>query len=133
MDDRTVELFNDSLERCQGGPFLQRFYELFLDSSDEVKEKFAGVDMRNQQRMLKVSLYMLMLATQKGVGGEEYIEKVAQRHNHTERDIPPHLYDLWLDCLIQAVGACDPYFDSEIEQAWRDILKPGIDFMISRY
>lgn len=133
MDDRTVELFNDSLERCQGGPFLERFYELFLASSDEVRKKFAGVDMRNQQRMLKVSLYMLMLASQKGVGGEEYIEKVAQRHSRKERDISPQLYEVWLDCLMQAVGECDPYFNADVERAWRDVLKPGIEFMISRY
>ena len=133
MDERTIECFNDSLERCQVTPFLERFYDLFLSSSDEVRQKFKGVDMYNQQRMLKVSLYMLMLVSQKGIGGEEYIERVAELHSRSEHDIPAHLYATWLDCLIQAVSEYDPRFNDEVEQAWRDTLQPGIDYMISRY
>jgi hypothetical protein len=42
LNERDIELFNDSLERCTSGRrFLDRFYELFVASSTEVAAKFA--------------------------------------------------------------------------------------------
>ena len=37
-------VFRESLERCGRGVFVDRFYERFLASSPEVREKFAGTD-----------------------------------------------------------------------------------------
>ena len=63
MRETDIELFNDSLDRCSGRPgFLDRFYELFLASSDEVAEKFERTDFRKQTRVLKASLYIMMMA-----------------------------------------------------------------------
>ena len=53
--------------------------------------------------------------------------------SRAELDIKPELYDLWLDRLVQAVREFDPKFDPEIETAWRRVLRPGIEFMKSRY
>jgi hypothetical protein len=57
LNERDIELFNDSLERCTTGRrFLDRFYELFVASSAEVAAKFANTDFRVQKAALKVSL-----------------------------------------------------------------------------
>ena len=133
MHGRDVELFNDSLERCSGRPdFLRRFYVLFLASSDVVAKKFEHTNLRKQARMLKTSLYIMMLA---GGGSERvvHLERLAKLHGRAELDITPELYDLWLDRLVQAVREYDPMFDREIEMAWRRVLEPGIEFMKSRY
>jgi hemoglobin-like flavoprotein len=69
-------------------------------------------------------------------GGSErtvHLERLAKRHSKAELDIKPELYDLWLDRLVQAVREFDPMFDPEIEAAWRRALRPGIEFMKSRY
>ena len=133
MHERDVELFNDSLERCSGRPdFLRRFYTLFLASSDTVAKKFEHTDLKEQARMLRTSLYTMMLAS----GGSErtaHLERLAKLHSKAELDIRPELYDLWLDRLVQAVREFDPMFDQEIETAWRRVLQPGIEFMKSRY
>jgi hemoglobin-like flavoprotein len=133
MHERDVELFNDSLERCSTRPeFLNRFYALFLASSAEVARKFERTDMRRQARMLKTSLYVLMMAS----GESErvaHLERLAKLHGRTGLDIRPELYDLWLDRLLQAVAEFDPMFDTETGTAWRRVLQPGIDFMKSRY
>jgi hemoglobin-like flavoprotein len=133
MSERDVELFNDSIERCSGKPeFLRRFYALFLASSDAVAMKFARTDLQKQARMLKTSLYIMMLES----GEPEqtaHLERLARRHSRTELDIKPELYDLWLDRLVQAVREFDPLFNAETETAWRRVLQPGIDFMKSRY
>lgn len=133
MDERDIELFNDSLERCSASPdFLSRFYTLFLASSDTVARKFERTDLRKQARMLKTSLYVMMLA---GSRSERiaHLETLARRHSRAELDIGPELYDLWLDRLLRAVGEADPRFDQEVERAWQRVLQPGIDFMKSRY
>ena len=133
MHERDIELFNDSIERCSRRPdFLRRFYALFLASSDTVAKKFEHTDLRKQARMLKTSLYIMMLA---GGGSERdvHLERLAKLHSRAELDIKPELYDLWLDRLVQAVKEFDPMFDLEIETAWRRVLQPGIEFMKSGY
>ncbi len=133
MQERDVELFNDSIERCSNrSDFLRRFYTLFLASSDIVAKKFEHTDLRKQARLLKTSLYIMMLAS----GEPErivHLERLAKLHSRADLDIKPELYDLWLDRLVQAVKEFDPMFDSEIDNAWRSVLQTGIEFMKSRY
>ena len=133
MNERDIELFNDSIERCSCSPeFLRRFYTLFLASSDTVARKFEHTDLRAQARMLKTSLYMMMSATYESER-IVHLERLARRHSRADLDIEPGLYDLWLDRLVQAVTEFDPMFDDEIGTAWRRVLQPGIEFMKSRY
>ena len=133
MHERDVESFNDSIERCSCSPdFLRRFYTLFLASSDTVAKKFEHTALRKQARMLKTSLYIMMLAS----GESEqivHLERLAKLHSRAGLDIKPELYDLWLDRLVQAVQEFDPMFDPETETAWRRVLQPGTEFMKSRY
>jgi len=133
MQERDVELFNDSIERCSRNPeFLRRFYALFLASSDAVAKKFEQTDLRKQARMLKTSLYTMMLASSESER-VAHLERLAQLHSRAGLDIKPELYDLWLDKLVQTVSECDPLFDTGTGTAWRRVLQPGIEFMKSRY
>ena len=133
MHERDVELFNDSIERCFREPeFLGRFYTLFLASSDTVARKFEHTDMRKQARLLKTSLYIMMLASSESER-VVHLERLAKLHSRAGLDIKPELYDLWLDCLLRAVAEFDPLFGAETETAWRRVLQPGIEFMKSRY
>jgi hemoglobin-like flavoprotein len=133
VDEKDIELFNDSIERCSSkSDFLRRFYTLFLASSDAVAKKFERTDLRKQARMLKTSLYIMMLASDESER-IAHLERIAKRHSRAELDIRPELYDLWLDRLLQAVKEYDAMFDAETEAAWRRVLQPGIEFMQSRY
>jgi hemoglobin-like flavoprotein len=133
MDQQDIELFNDSIERCSTRPdFVSRFYTLFLASSDTVAKKFERTDLRKQARLLKTSLYIMMMASSDSER-TVHLERLAKRHSRTELDIKPELYDLWLDRLVQAVRECDPMCDAKTETAWRRVLQPGIDFMKSKY
>jgi hemoglobin-like flavoprotein len=133
MDEKDVELFNDSIERCSSKPdFLGRFYTLFLASSDTVARKFERTDLRKQATLLKTSLYIMMLASDE-TERVVHLERLAKRHSRADLDIKPELYDLWLDRLVRAVRESDPMFDAQTEAAWRRVLQPGIDFMKSKY
>lgn len=134
MNEQEIELFNDSLERCtRASGFLDRFYELFLASSEEVPQKFKHTDFRKQKRVLKISLYMMMLVTEGKVEGDAHLERIARLHSRRELDIKPELYELWLDCLIRAVKDFDPLCNRETERVWRKIMRAGIEFMKSKY
>jgi hemoglobin-like flavoprotein len=135
MDRPEIEVFNDSLARClRGDQFFQRFYELFLASSPEVREKFQATDFRKQRRMLQSSFYMLVEYIVLGWPEcQAFLERIAAAHGRHGRDIQPHLYDLWLDCLLRAVRELDELYSAEVEGAWRFMMGAGITFLKSRY
>ncbi len=130
-----IESFNDSLARCgRGDQLFQRFYDLFLDSSAEVREKFRNADVRKVRRELKTAFYMLVEYMAMGWPEcEAYLERIARVHGRQGRDIAPHLYDLWLECLLRAVKEHDALWSSEVEAAWRYMMGAGISFLKSRY
>jgi len=111
---------------------MHRFYERFLGSSEEVREKFAGVDLERQFQMVTDSLYVLAVVAE-GQGPTEALEGIAERHSRRGADIRSGLYDLWLGALLATVADHDPEFDPEVEDAWRQTLATGIEYMRSRY
>jgi hemoglobin-like flavoprotein len=132
MSQRT-SIVAESLARClDNGRFLDRFYELFVSSSDTVADKFRNTDFVKQKRTLASSLYLMIMAME-GDGPVAYLERIADRHGRNDLDIRPEMYDVWLDCLVCAASECDPEFSDEVEQEWRDVMRVGIDFMRKRH
>ena len=113
--------------------FLERFYELFLDSSDEVRERFKDTNFERQRRALSSSLVLMILALDGGAPARTYMDQVAARHSRDDLDVPPRMYDAWLDCLMLAAREFDPQFDDALEQDWRSTLSEGIALMRARY
>lgn len=134
MNDKTKKIFHQSFTRCQKQEgFFKRFYEIYVESSDEVKEKFKNTDMERQVKMLTNSFYTAKLATNGGAAIKNNLQKLAAVHGKKGRDIRPGLYDLWLDCLMQAVNEFDAEFSSDVDAAWRSMLLPGIGYMQAHY
>lgn len=131
---RQVSSFSQSLSRCLANPaFLDRFYELFISSSETIAEKFRDTDFERQKRALSSSLYAMVMAAEGGEAAIGYLDQIARRHGRQDLDIPPEMYDVWLTCLIQAVRESDPDFTLEVEQVWRGMMRFGIQFMRDRY
>jgi len=132
MDEKTLELFNDSFENCLSNEsFLPRFYALFLDSSAEVREKFKNTDIRRQSRILKKSLYVLTMAS---IGTEEArseLIRLGKSHGLEGMKIPEYMYDLWLNCLLRTVREFHSDWKPEIERSWREMLTPHIEIIKS--
>jgi hemoglobin-like flavoprotein len=136
MTSGAVDAFRASLKRCLADPtFMKDFYDLFVASSPEVREKFRNTDFERQNRALADSLYIMAVAAQGGEGSIAWREmsKIAKRHSRGDRDIAPELYDLWLDCLLKAAQKHDPQFSPDLKDAWRETLLPGIGFLRDRY
>ena len=136
MPQDHVATFRSSLQRCLANPaFFESFYDLFIGTSDEVKEKFKNTDMKRQANMLQDSLFVLAVAAQ---GAERSparysLPGLAEKHSRKGLDIRPELYDLWLDALLETVKRHDPEHSAEIEAAWRTTLASGIEYMRSHY
>ena len=132
-----LRFFLDSLYRVSGEPedqrdFLSRFYEIFLAESPEIRARFDNTDMERQREMLAQSLHEMVDFATSRVASDR-LGRVADRHSRRQRDIPPELYEVWLDSLIRTVREMDPLFCEEIELAWRVVLAPGIAYMTFRY
>ena len=131
-----IEIFVTSLKRCLTHPeFLLDFYGLFMDSSEEVRQKFANTDFKRQTRVLAESFWVISVAAQGSRTSAAWgdLPRLAAHHSRNELDIRPGLYDSWLDCLVAAARKHDGQFSPEIEDAWRKTLAVGIDYMRSKY
>jgi hemoglobin-like flavoprotein len=136
VDEAAVSTFLASLKRCLAQPgFLERFYERFVGSSEAVREKFRGTDMKRQARVLADSLYVVANAVQ---GAENSVArselpKIAERHDRRHMDITPELYDAWVDTLVATARDTDPQYGPAAEAAWRETLAFGVRYMRDRY
>jgi hemoglobin-like flavoprotein len=133
-----ARVFNDSYERVMHGPsrssgeFFTAFYKLLVATSDEAASKFRNTDMAAQVRMLQSSVTVLLnfFVTSHQ---DEYLGQLAERHGKRGLDIPPELYSVWLDCLIETVRQFDSKFNDDVATAWQVVFSKGIDFMTSRH
>ena len=127
------EIFTESFSRILGKgaynpAFITCFYEIFLDASPVVAEKFAHTDMSAQRTMLHDSLLTMADFGRTKVLNPR-LKQLADIHSRRRQDISPALYDLWLESLVTAVSRYDPDFDEDVALAWRIALAPGICFM----
>ena len=123
IDGEVIIRFRTSLERCLArSEFLERFYQRFMASSEEVREKFAKTDFSKQHRVLRGSLYLMSRAAMGLEDGREHLMAVAKTHGSAQLAIPPHHYDLWLEALIETAREMEQHFDAELEAAWREVL-----------
>ncbi len=135
MDERILETFDDSLQRCNAKRgFENRFYEIFLASSPKVAEKFANTDFVRQKRALRASLHTILLAVgDQENGPDKYLRDLAEQHSSRELDIGAELYDYWLDSLLRAVEEYDPEYGPEVKDAWEQVMMVGVSYLLSRY
>lgn len=127
----TALQFHQSFERCVNDPrFIDKFYEIFLSSSDEISILFKDTDMETQKVMLATSMAYMTRAYE---NEPSHLAEIAEKHNKNYLDINPHLYPLWLDSLVATAKLIDPLFDKDTENLWREIMQPGIDYIISKY
>jgi len=131
MDTEAIQTARDSLTRCKRDPgFLKRFYELFIEESPEIQEKFANTDLERQRKVLSDSLFLMLTASGTKMGfAHRELEKLAKRHSRAQLDVKPEWYDLWLDCLLKSVAEFDPEYSEELDTAWRESLRDGIELL----
>lgn len=124
----------ESYHRCEAsGKLFDTFYAIFLAKSAEIPPKFAKTDMERQKQDVMASVLMaLRLGTGEPVA-RQYVQEIAASHSRRGHNIRPQLYGLWLDALCEAVEIHDPRYAPELEEQWRQAMRPAIAMMIAAY
>lgn len=132
MERSAHDLAQQSYARCLRAPgFFARFYEHLLASDESIPPLFAGTDYPRQYKLLQHGLGLLLSYSKKPDAA--LLERIAARHSASALNVRPPMYALFLDSLLATVREYDVDFSEEAEKAWREVLRPGIEFMQSRY
>lgn len=128
----SVHVAQESYERCLRAPdFFAHLYERLLASDPVIPSMFARTEFPRQHRLLQHGLGLLLIYAKRA--DRELLDRIAARHSSSGLDVNPSLYPHFVSSLISAVRHCDPRCSEEIEQAWREAVRPGLEFMASRY
>lgn len=57
----------------------------------------------------------------------ERLDTLLLKHGPKNLNVRPDLYPFWVESLVSAVSQHDPEFNSELDQAWRQTVKSGIE------
>ncbi|WP_022963926.1 globin [Halopseudomonas pelagia] len=129
---RSDEIVMQSYGRCcASASFFDDFYQRFLDSSEEVREKFVNTNMPAQKQLLRQGILNLVLYS-RGLPPTK-LKALAESHSRGKLDVQPHLYELWLESLLLTIEQHDSSFDTSIKHAWAEVLRKGIDVIKSGY
>src|SRR5215468_3350694 len=96
METGSIDVFQESLKRCLVTPdFLHDFYEMFMASADEVRQKFRKTDFPRQTRVVADTLFLMAVAAgsrDHAVAWRE-LDRLAETHSRRGLDISPRHYD----------------------------------------
>jgi hemoglobin-like flavoprotein len=123
-----------SFARCCGhDDFIDTFYHCLVSEAPQTAPMFAETDMVTQDTLVRAGINHLIDCADGVVGIASKIREIGTKHDRDHLNVQPELYERWVDALVQAVTQCDDQFDSHVEEAWRAVLRPGIDLMASVY
>lgn len=126
--DRVMQSYG----RCCASPtFFDAFYDNFLASSPQIREKFVKTNMTAQKQLLRQGILNLVLYA-RGMPDTK-LRALGCSHARDALDIRPELYDLWLDALLRTIRDHDKAWDEQTAQAWREVLTKGINLIKSFY
>lgn len=54
-------------------------------------------------------------------------------HDQCHYSIEPHLYDLWLNAIVETAAECDNEWSHSLELSWRSTLEKVVGIMSSDY
>ena len=132
MQQTAHALAQESYARCQRSPrFFPSFYEHLLASDPAVPPMFAKTEFPKQYKLLQHGLGLLLSYGNKR--DDALLDRIAARHSASALNVSPPMYPLFIDSLLATVREHDSRCTDETEAAWRESLRPGIEFMQSRY
>ena len=127
-----LKLVEESYARCFESPgFLDTFYQQLLESSPAIPPMFSQTDFERQHKVLQHGLGVLLIYAKRE--NPALLQRIADRHNRDDVAVDPSLYPFFVESLLSAVRKHDPQVDPDLEEAWRAVLAPGIEFMKDQY
>lgn len=132
MEQPAHTIAQHSYTRCLRAPdFFSALYDRLLASDPAIPPMFARTEFPKQHKVLQHGLGLLLSYAK--APDDALLERIAARHSAGGVNVPPDMYRFFVDALLHAVRDCDPQCDDEVEAAWREAIRPGIELMQSRY
>ena len=125
-------VINSYLHCLEKDGFLDRFYELFLNTDERISDMFLLVDFDKQKDLLRKGIMtILSFLDHESLAGKITIKRLRETHSSRGMNILPEYYQIWKSCLIQAVSEYDHEFSDEIRSYWENVLDKGIELISS--
>jgi hypothetical protein len=118
--------------RVNGVSFRDAFLDNLLRSCPEVAHRMLRGDLESFRSTLMISIDHLASVYLNGEPSN-VLKGVARRQSRGERDIEPRLYEYFLEALLQTVRQYDPKCSEDVEEAWKTVLRPGLEYMKRMY
>ncbi len=119
--------------RLRRGDFADAFYDNLASQSAEIGPMFAQTDMNKQNELLRLGIESLIDFAAQRPDVERELHRLGEIHDRNHLAIRPELYPLWLNALLETVRDIDADCTPEIETAWKSVVTPGIDLILSMY
>jgi len=133
MDDM-IHNVHASLNRCLAHEnFFGIFYDIFMAADDNIRQMFARTDFERQKKLLRKALLSAVTFAAGGEVARDRLAEIRVSHNKAHMNVKPEYYPIWLTSLVQAVRMADQSCDDRLEQEWRAVLQPSINFITSGY
>ena len=117
----------DSFRRCLESPdFFTCFYELLLSRSPDLKPLFESVDMATQEVMVRKGVTSMIMHAAGVRSATDNLAHIATSHGGGGLGIHPGQFHVWINTLIETVRAFDPRFNSDLQDAWKEVLQKGM-------
>ncbi|MCC5812158.1 MAG: globin [Ectothiorhodospiraceae bacterium] len=124
-----------SYGRClQTKRFIDRFYEVLMESHPAMRPAFARTDFSAQRRALRRGISTALMYA----GGESFVEEgvatMAHVHSRAGRaPVEPRYYTCWLESLVQTIRESDPQLTPALERRWREAMQVVIQRFTDAY
>lgn len=114
--------------------FIERFYEIFLDSHPEIRPMFANTDFQKQRMALRRGISAAITHASGSALSRSTMDQMAHAHSRRgHAPVRPDLYPHWVDSLVQAVKETDPEITPALEQRWRQGMQIVVDDFSRHY
>ena len=123
MSDPYEDL-QQSYGRClRDKRFIDRFYEVFMDSHPAIRPMFAQTDFGRQRLALRRGISVAILHAAGSGLSRRTTEQMADVHACKGRaPVDPALYPYWIDSLLLVIQETDDEVTSELLARWREAM-----------
>ena len=134
MSDQYEDL-QQSYGRClRDKEFINRFYDVFLESNPSIAPMFAHTDFSKQRMALRRGISAAIFHAAGSALTRRTVEQMADVHGRNGRcPVDPGLYPYWIESLLTVVEQTDPEMDDRLRARWRQAMGVVCNTFIQRY
>jgi hemoglobin-like flavoprotein len=114
--------------------FIERFYEIFLESHPSIRPMFEKTDFQTQRMALRHGISAAISYASGSSLTKRTMDQMADVHSRKgHAPVSPDLYPHWIESLVKTVTEVDPQASPELLARWRQGMKIVTDDFSKRF